>query len=238
MIAAHCLNCETEFGGDFCPACGQRADTARITLRRLLSPVLELASWERGLVQTSVALVTRPGKSINDYLAGKRVRYVPPIKFVAIVISAVLVLLWLLGPVDAAGRDTRQVELLHRMARMIEQYGNVLFLSTVPFIAAATRILFRARGLNFAEHLVVNAYVFGIQNLVSLPILPLQRYSPATETWLGIVYFVFYVGYFAVVLRQVMARRWWTAGLAAVAISVAVYLAYFLALAALIRFLG
>lgn len=74
-----CLNCGTEFEGNFCPECGQNADTGRYTMRFIFENlVAAFTSKDGGLWFTLKSLFTRPGTMIVDNLNGKRRRYFSP----------------------------------------------------------------------------------------------------------------------------------------------------------------
>lgn len=227
-----CLNCDQELAGRFCPHCGQGADTRRLDARGLIGPILEIVDWEHGLVHTAVALGRRPGATIDGYLAGRRVGYVSPIKFLVIAVSFALLVRWLLG-LPVAGRPG-DIPFLAEVNRVVELYGKVLLLATVPLFALATQAVFRARPLRFAEHLALNAYVFGEQNVFSLVVPPLQRLAPALASTMDTVYLAVCVSYFALVLKQTLARSWWSALGAAVAITMVVYTIFGVAVAVLV----
>jgi hypothetical protein len=228
----HCLNCGQELTGRFCPNCGQRADTGRLDAHGLIAPILETLNWERGLVHTVVALARRPGATINDYLAGRRAGYVSPVKFLVIAVSLALLALWLIGSPDMA--QSADASLQAEINRVMERYGNALLLATVPLFALATWAVFRARRLNVAEHLALNAYVFGQQNVLSLWTILLQWVAPAVATVTAAVYLAVCVSYFALVLKQTLARRWWSAIVAALTITIVVYAIFFVAMTVII----
>ena len=74
-----CLNCGTEFEGNFCPECGQNAETGRFTMRFIFENlVAAFTSKDGGLWFTLKSLFTRPGAMIVDNLNGKRRRYFSP----------------------------------------------------------------------------------------------------------------------------------------------------------------
>jgi hypothetical protein len=76
-----CLNCGTQLTDTFCPHCGQRAGDAHLSVRDLLH---ELAAEHFGLdtkvARTLVALVRHPGRLTLEFLAGRRARYLPPLR--------------------------------------------------------------------------------------------------------------------------------------------------------------
>ena len=86
-----CLNCGTSFRGNYCPGCGQKADTGRLTLRHALNNLLGvLASADKGLGHTLHELLMRPGHMTRDYIQGHRVEYVRPIQLLFLLASIYL----------------------------------------------------------------------------------------------------------------------------------------------------
>ena len=76
-----CLNCGTEFEGNFCPLCGQSAEVKRFTVKNVLTATLEVwGMGNRSMPRTIFRLFFHPGKMIGDYLDGKRMPYFPPVK--------------------------------------------------------------------------------------------------------------------------------------------------------------
>ena len=74
-----CANCGTEFSDNFCPRCGQKANTGHINWRTAWQGVLILWGMDnRSLSFTLVQLVLRPGYLVRDYLSGKRQVSFPP----------------------------------------------------------------------------------------------------------------------------------------------------------------
>ncbi len=103
-----CLNCGTNIQLEYCPECGQGEIDPDPTLREMLHELAEeLLHWDGKLVATYRVLLTRPGVLTKEYLAGRRVRYVSPIR-VYLVCSVLYFLLVALIPqrtvVDTAGR--------------------------------------------------------------------------------------------------------------------------------------
>lgn len=76
-----CLNCGTEFRGEFCPGCGQRGNVGRLTFLGAIDNLLGVfASMDKGLVHTCTDLFYRPGFMMRDYVKGHRVEYIRPIQ--------------------------------------------------------------------------------------------------------------------------------------------------------------
>ena len=77
----YCRNCGALLAGQYCAACGQRARTRLITLWELLKDVVgDLFELDSRLWRSLKPLLLRPGHLTRDYLAGRRVHYVPPFR--------------------------------------------------------------------------------------------------------------------------------------------------------------
>lgn len=77
----HCLNCGAAATGKFCAECGQENEDQTVAVKLLVGDLLsDLASFDSKLLRTLVPLIFRPGFLTNKYNAGKRVRYLSPLK--------------------------------------------------------------------------------------------------------------------------------------------------------------
>jgi hypothetical protein len=76
-----CLNCGTNIQLAYCPECGQREIDADPTLREFLRELAEeMLHWDGKLLTTFRLLLTKPGQLTQEYLAGRRVRYISPLR--------------------------------------------------------------------------------------------------------------------------------------------------------------
>jgi hypothetical protein len=76
-----CRNCSQPLTeGPYCPHCGQK-DEGLPTLRQLFGQVLDdVFSLDSKVVRTYRTLLFRPGRITSEYLAGRRARYVRPLR--------------------------------------------------------------------------------------------------------------------------------------------------------------
>jgi hypothetical protein len=80
-LPADCPNCATPLRGRYCHECGQRARSLRVRLRDVFEEAAdELLHLDGKLVRTVRLLVTRPGMLTAELLAGRRARYVSPLR--------------------------------------------------------------------------------------------------------------------------------------------------------------
>jgi len=77
----NCLNCGTPLRGSYCVTCGQPARTRTLTIWQLLREFLEEAfDLDSKAWRSLIPLMFKPGLITNDYLAGRRARYISPLR--------------------------------------------------------------------------------------------------------------------------------------------------------------
>ena len=89
----HCVNCENDFTGNYCPHCSQKAGVGKITWKSVLQSAAEVwGMHNRSLLYTLWQLIWRPGYFISDYINGRRQVSFPPVKTLVImgIIGAVI----------------------------------------------------------------------------------------------------------------------------------------------------
>ena len=105
--ATTCLNCGATLPGAFCPACGQKAQAARQSVGVLVREQFAEFWGVDGRFWRSVgALLFRPGHLTREYVAGRRMRYLRPLR---LYLTATLAFFFLLSVLDPAARLERQL---------------------------------------------------------------------------------------------------------------------------------
>lgn len=75
-----CLNCGAALHGSFCSACGQRAVPKDPSVSELAGDAWQELSGYDGRIAATVRGLLRPGYLTREYLAGRRARYVSPVR--------------------------------------------------------------------------------------------------------------------------------------------------------------
>jgi hypothetical protein len=77
----HCENCGADLQGHWCSQCGQPAIEYRRSFRYVVADLLnEFLNWDSKFFTTIALLILKPWRLTNEFLAGKRVRYVNPLR--------------------------------------------------------------------------------------------------------------------------------------------------------------
>lgn len=76
-----CLNCNHVVAGRFCPNCGQENTESRKTFHHLFIHFFEdLTHYENAFWKTIKNLLLRPASLTKEYLSGKRLSYLAPVR--------------------------------------------------------------------------------------------------------------------------------------------------------------
>lgn len=93
-----CLNCGTEFERNFCPECGQSANTGRFTMRFIFENLIAaFTSKDGGIWFTLKNLFTRPGAMVVELLNGKRRSYFSPFPMLFFALTVYILLFTFTG---------------------------------------------------------------------------------------------------------------------------------------------
>lgn len=118
MTTSHCKNCDTPLSGHYCHVCGQ-PDVSHIRFFGALVHELfdDVFSFRSRASRTLSALFFRPGFLTCEYIAGRRYRYVPPLRLFLVISLVCIFFIWLLNLagderviVLGAGADATEIE--------------------------------------------------------------------------------------------------------------------------------
>ncbi|MBL7113348.1 MAG: DUF3667 domain-containing protein [Bacteroidales bacterium] len=76
-----CLNCGHMDTGKFCSSCGQSFADIDKPMKDVLHDLLEIFNLDRSIVKTIIPFLFKPGFLSSEYMAGRRKKYLSPVKF-------------------------------------------------------------------------------------------------------------------------------------------------------------
>ncbi len=169
-----CKNCGHTIDGKYCSHCGQHSNVDRINLPNFLNEVSEsVFQINKGFFYTLISLFFRPGKSIREFLNGKRKKHFKPIAYVLILSTLYFLITqitnqntWmedlLSGFVEGASEPNSEI----RTPVILTWFSANFAYSTLillPIFSLASYLSFLNFGANYIEHIVINSYVAGHQ---------------------------------------------------------------------------
>jgi hypothetical protein len=184
-----CPNCAAEVTGAYCPACGERRiHDEDLSIRRLSRHLIgDVAAFKQLKAIRSLRALLVPGKLTAEFLAGRRQRWLSPLKLY-FVCAAIFFLAspWVgfsltalierdhtgeLGRLVAARVAERGLDLAAFTRRFDSRVQTVYTLGTtlcVLFSAALLQLLSRRTGRPFGMHLIFALHYLSVLFLVAV----------------------------------------------------------------------
>ena len=176
-----CLNCNHIVTDTYCGKCGQSILTSRINLKHLMEELQSgILHVNKGILFTAKELVFRPGTTIKNYLAGKRIEYSKPFTFILIWggIYSLIFHLFHYFPIQEMNRSTNTILEYIPLYDWYNTHYSLQMLFTLPFFASGTFLLFRKNNeYNYIEHLVAFSFINGEKIVLLLLFYPLIYFS-------------------------------------------------------------
>ncbi|MDX8338491.1 DUF3667 domain-containing protein [Draconibacterium sp. IB214405] len=187
-----CPNCSSTAIDHYCSNCGQKIYQKRFTLKGFLAVVGNALNMERGFIYTLVWLFRNPGKVIDDYLQGKTKPYINPLNYILVICGVYAFLMLSLNIYDTGVETTSHfigtdqhtsspevMEYQEKFMQIIKSYMNLLPILMLPFASLISKWCFRRKRLYYGEHLILNAYIFAQNILISVILAPFIFIIPA-----------------------------------------------------------
>ncbi len=178
-----CGSCAYHYQGHFCPRCGQKYIGSRFTLKQSFLWIFDqILNLEKGIWYTTKILLVNPAKGIKDFLSGATVRYMHPFRFVFVLatLSALLTVLFSIEQVEAYQQTSqlydgtelnpRQVENTKKVMEIFKKYLALFLMLAIPFNAMGSALIYKKKKYNYTEHLILNAYAYGLTLMLSIPL--------------------------------------------------------------------
>jgi hypothetical protein len=150
-----CRNCGAALSGRYCSACGQRHDTHAPTVGHFLHETAEtLTHVDSRLWRTLWYLLSRPGFLTQEFFAGRRARYLPPIRlYIVISVTCFLLLALMPSSENGSSQDSAVVTLDNSDCSKFEYHGPWK-LQLEPRLRAACQRVVNDDGAGFGDALL------------------------------------------------------------------------------------
>ncbi|MCL2414193.1 MAG: DUF3667 domain-containing protein [Bacteroidales bacterium] len=172
-----CKNCNEPTTGKFCSNCGQPAELRRIDKYYILHEITDFFRANKGFLYTVKGMLIAPGKTVRQFIATDRHRFVKPITFVIItaLIYSLVNYFFQVGIKDIGiyGDEFGATAplILHWMFVEYPGYSGIL---TGLFAAFWVKLFFRKSGYNFFEVFILMCFISGISALFTVVVIPFQ----------------------------------------------------------------
>jgi hypothetical protein len=221
-FGATCANCGAVLHGVYCQECGQKAFSHDVSLHELSHEALEeFAHVDGKIFRTLKLLVAKPGTLTTEFLAGRRARYISPLRLY-LTCSLVFFALAALAPVDerpffrvtSSGRSGVNLENQEQLREQTVEANRAIIHALpramfvlMPVFAVGTWILYRKSRRFYAAHLYYSIH-FHAFAFLALTVMAALRFSKGAAASVGSVIPLLLWVYLYLSLRRVFGGSW------------------------------
>jgi len=226
----NCKNCGHLVSEDYCGKCGQSIHLGRINWHYLLHEFQHsVLHVDKGIFYTIRELLFRPKVTIEDYLDGKRMNHFKPFAFVIILGTIYGFISYYLGYyiepefTSYITQDKVAADIVKETSRetmdWVHSHYSLTMLVFLPFSALASYFVFRNKGYNYFEHLIIYAYITGIQIFLLLILYPVLYFLNTDVVYT--VTFVIIYAYNIFVIAILFKKNSWAGVISKAVVSIA-----------------
>lgn len=195
----------------YCPKCGQEHKDKVVHFKQFILDFLgDYFTFDSLIIRSVKPLIINPGFLTNEFIEGRRVRYIPPLRmFIFISIIFFLVL----GRVDRSVGVEATEE-----AVFLDSFFSVwfprLFFLLLPLFALFLYVLFRKPGRFYLVHFIFSVHLHAFIFVLSTVMVVLVDYifpsSVFLSQWSFIIIILILQIYLLIALKKVYEQRWFT----------------------------
>lgn len=212
----------------------QNSSLNRFQVKNLWRDILKILNLEKGILFTVYALTVRPGETINQFLFEDRSKLTKPFPFLIVTVTIITFLtvnfLDLEGAFMAGAnvsdteQDPAKMKYFETLGDMFMQGYNIIQLLSVPFLAFASYLMFRSHRYNYAEHVVIAAYLTGMLATMYIIGFPLAYWNYMI---FSAIIFVLFAVYSTIVYIRVFGEPMGEGIPKGIAVQVIYYISFF-----------
>ena len=227
-----CPNCDDRMSGRYCEHCGQkRVDHHEFALRHFFGHLLhEITHLDSNkIIKTFAHLVAKPGLLTREYLAGRKGKYINPIRVYLTVSALYFLFAWGAlssaggGGVEATASRPNFIEIARRKGvdpsvlavkahEKAGKYSAFLRFGSVLVSGLFLAVLYYRAGRYYVEHLVFSLFFYSFDFLAKSLVALFYLTSEYTGSFLYVasrsLYYVAAFAYLFFALLRVYSEPW------------------------------
>ena len=168
----NCISCNFEHNEKYCPNCGEKKETKKITLTSVIEDTFSsITNMDKGFLFNIKTLIVNPQKITIDYILGKRKGILNPISFLIFSITIYLIVITffkipkeLVEENNLTKTGLRKVS--YDLGYFIRANIKYFWIFTIIPLAASLKLIFKK--YNYLEYLAVSSFIIGQATLIGI----------------------------------------------------------------------
>ena len=167
MMTNQCSNCGASFTTTYCPDCGQKSGTGRLTMHNITHELWHgFTHTDKGIIKLWIDLLLRPATAYNNYFNGKRKSYFSPVVFFLVSFGLYIYLdQQVFNYEDYVIQKTTGQMMNNEIGRYQQEHLKYIALSLLPLQALVSYLFFNKR-YNFAECIAFWLFCVAFMNTI------------------------------------------------------------------------
>ena len=174
-----CKNCNNHYEGNYCNNCSQSAKTYRITWLELAHHLPHsIFHFDKGLLYSINELILRPGYTIRDFIAGKRIYHFNPLLFL-VLMGGFASFLFTLLHINPPNEEIELVKIESFNATLAHKYFALVGLLFIILLTITDFIFYPNKKFVIPEIVISNTFQAGqimVFTILMFPLFFLQNY--------------------------------------------------------------
>ena len=168
-----CISCDFEHNENFCPNCGEKSGTKKITFASIFEDAFSsITNMDRGFLFNLKSLILNPQKVVQEYVSGRRKGILNPISFLIISITIYLIVITVFKVPKEVGEVNGKVynEEFKKAGLEIGAFlrTNIKYFWILAIIPLGLSLKLIFRKYNFFEHLAISSFIIGQATLIGI----------------------------------------------------------------------
>lgn len=214
MDEKKCLNCNHLLTEEdlFCSRCGQKFSKKTGTVKDFFVDFLgDYFTFDSKIFRSLVPLIFRPGFLTTEYLDGRRVRYIPPLRLYIFISIIFFLIFKFSNPFSGSVLNQENVMSQDMIDYFVDHHWHKVFFVLLPLFALIVFLFYRKVYSNYLPHFIFSlhfhAFLFIILSLYVMITTYISTDMYTFNNWLFIVFIVTYYSYLFFALKNVFKEK-------------------------------
>ncbi|MEL7144793.1 MAG: DUF3667 domain-containing protein [Bacteroidota bacterium] len=156
-----CLNCDYQLDEEamYCARCGQKYSRKNGTVRDFFVDFLgDYFTFDSKIFRSILPLITKPGFLTTEYLIGRRVRYIPPLRLYIFISIIFFLIFKFANPFSGTVMDQENVMSQDMIDYFVDNHWHKVFFVLLPLFAFIVFLFYRRVYNNYLPHFIFSLH--------------------------------------------------------------------------------
>lgn len=161
MEEKKCLNCGHHLSDEdlFCPRCGQKFSRTTGTVKDFFVDFLgDYFTFDSKIFRSLIPLILRPGFLTTEYLIGRRVRYIPPLRLYIFISIVFFLIFKFSNPFSGTVMNQENEMTQDIFDYFADNHWHKVFFILLPLFAVVIYLFYRKTYKDFLPHFIFSLH--------------------------------------------------------------------------------